>query len=262
MKKYYAFLFMLGGLWLSCEIDPGLEPTQSGFSGTVYFENAVPEKTDKVIVVAVRKFPPAGVTDLLTGPSLSMDQDSSDFTFYVPPETYEAVGVVWKELDQPWSISNIIGIYFPTYNHFQPGPVVVSERHSMVTDVDINADYSLASSASESGISGTIRVRGDWPSSAVSVLVAASEKNLPMSLLDIKFGLPIEAGFDSTSFALSLPPATYNLVGVLLIEKDSPVGLQSVKAFYKKTPTSLSPSLVQISTDTTWVDHVDMTLVF
>ena len=263
MKKFSILLFIFTGVlfWLACEIDTGLEPTRSGFSGTVFFNNKLPENTDKVMVVAVRNFPPAGVTDLITGPALSISENSADYEFYTPPGTYEAVGVVWKEIDQAWSISNIIGIYFPTSDHFAPGKITVPAS-SLINSIDIQADFSYAAPASNSGIQGTLEVKGTWPPSATSVLVAASRIGLPKSLLDIEFGLPIKAGFESMPYSLSLPPGTYNLVGTLLVQSGKPVGLESVVSYYKSSPTNLLPSSVTVKSDTSWISQIDMTLVF
>ncbi|MDZ7725611.1 MAG: hypothetical protein U5R06_23005 [candidate division KSB1 bacterium] len=261
MKKV---ILLLGSILfiMSCDIDPGLEPTHSGFTGTVYFSHEPPSGTDKVMVVAVRNFPPSGVTDLITGPSLSLSSDSATYEFYTPEGTYEAVGVVWKEQGQAWSISNIIGIYFPTSDYFTPGQVHIGSSTTVVESIDINADFSRAAPASNSGIRGTLNVKGEWPPSALSVPLAASQGGLPTSLLDIEFGLPIQAGFKSASYSLSLPPGTYNLVGALLVKKDKPVGLESLAGYYKNIPTSVLPSAVTIETDTSWVEPVDINLFF
>ena len=259
-KATLLFVFIL--FTVSCDIDPGLEPTRSGFTGTVYFSNDLPPRTDEVMVVAVRNFPPSGVTDLITGPSLSLSSDSAAYEFYTPAGTYEAVGVVWKEQDQAWSISNIIGIYFPTSAHFAPGQVHIGSSTTLVESIDINADFDRAAPASNSGIRGNLKVKGNWHPTASSVLVAASKSGLPKSLLDIEFGLPIQAGFKSVSYSLALPPGTYNLVGALLVKNDEPVGLQSIAGYYTNPPTSVLPSSVTIETDTSWVEPVDINLFF
>ncbi|MBN2354531.1 hypothetical protein JXO59_00375, partial [candidate division KSB1 bacterium] len=89
MKKLMAAvsLLLLMNI-IGCELDPtdpGLEPTLSGFSGTIHFKGAWPEETDQVIVAAALKFPPAVITDVILGEALPIFQDTVEYIFYLPP---------------------------------------------------------------------------------------------------------------------------------------------------------------------------------
>ncbi len=246
----------------ACKVDTGLEPTQSGIAGVIHFKNEWPETTDQVVVVAATKFPPTSLDEIIMSEPLATFVDSTSYVIWTNPETFQAVGVVWKEKDQPWDVTNIIGIYFPTDDHFTPGSVTIPDRKSFVDTIDIEADLDHARPYVASAITGTLRANGEWPPDAESVLVIASKSVLPTSLLDIIFSAPIEAGFDSTTYTLSLQPGTYRLIGALLTETGKSIGVESIKGLYKKNPGDFFPGSVAIPTDTTVVSGIDITLDF
>ncbi len=258
MKK----IFILAGLALFIQAcDTGLEPLRSGFSGTLYFEKAWPEDTDEMMVVASTVFPPAGLNDIIMSEPLPTGRDTLDYTIHTYPQKFAAVGVVWKEKNQPWDVTNIIGIYFPTSDHFTPGEVVIPDRNTMVTGIDIEADLSRARRAVQSAISGTLRARGQWPQDAESVLVAASSSFLPSSLLDITLSMPVEVPFDSVDYTLPLQPGTYFLVGALLLQTGAPIGIESIQGIYED-PVTGNPGFINIPTDTTRLSNIDIVLDF
>ncbi|MBN1466440.1 hypothetical protein JXA02_11800 [candidate division KSB1 bacterium] len=249
-------------IFFSCAVDTGLAPTRSGLSGTIYFEHDWPERTDQVMVVAATVFPPTSLEEIIMSEPLETFVDSTRYTIWTNPATYAAVGVIWKEQEQPWDVTNIIGIYFPTDDRFSPGQVTIPDRDTFVDSIDIEADLSLARRQVASAIEGRLTVAGSWPAGAQSVLLIAAKTILPTSLLDITFGAPIEAGFDSTSYALSVQPGTYRLIGALVTEKDRPIGFDSIKGIYKKKPADLLPGSVVVATDTTRVTNIDISIDF
>ncbi len=251
------------GSALYCGLDSGLEPTRSGFRGTVRFKNNWPEQTDQLMVVAATKFPPTAITEIVMGDPLPLFVDSAEYAVYTPPAKFAAVGVVWKEKNQPWDVTNIIGFYFPTEDHWTPGSVEIKNRDSMVDSVDIVADLSKAKRKVASTLEGTLKVQGTWPSAAQSVLIAALTA-LPSpksSLLDVSFGIPIIAGFDSTVYIMSIQPGTYLLITALVIEENAPIGLQSIRGIYKKKPTDFF-SPVTVPTDTSHIKDINITIDF
>ncbi len=260
MRQKIILLSAIILLQLSCEIDTGLEPTQSGIAGVIRFENEWPEATDQVVVVAATKFPPTSLDEIIMSEPLSTFVDSTSYVIWTNPETFKAVGVVWKEKDQPWDVTNIIGIYFPTDDHFTPGSVTIPDRKTLVDTIDIEADLELARLNVASAITGMLRVTGEWSKDAESVLVVASRTVLPTSLLDIIFSSPIKAGFDSTTYTLSVQPGTYRLIGALVTEAGQSIGVESIKGIYKKNPGDFFPGAVVIPTDTTVVSDIDITL--
>lgn len=249
-------------LSVNCDVDTGLEPTRSGLAGTIYFEESWPENTDQVMVVAAKVFPPSDLEDIIMSEPLQTFVDTIDYEIWTNPGTFQAVGVVWKEIDQPWDVTNIIGIYFPTDDRFSPGNVTIPDRETLVDSIDINADLSLARHYVESTINGQLSVNGEWPETAENVLVVASQTILPTGLLDIVFGVPIQAGFDSTLYSLTVQPGTYRLIGALVTETDSPVGIESIKGIYRKNPGDFFPGSVVIPSDTTVVENINITIDF
>ncbi len=263
MQKLMSTLIILSLLYIfSCEAPTGLEPTRSGISGSIFFAGDWPEETDQVIVVASTVFPPTSLVEIVMSEPLETHVDTAHYTIWENPADFSAIGVVWKEKDQPWDVTNIIGIYFPTDDHFSPGRVSIPDRETRVDSINIEADLSLARRKVDSAIEGTLTISGDWPEDAQSILMIASTTILPTSLLDIIFGAPIEVGFDSTAYSLSVQPNTYRLIGALLIQKDEPISFDSIKGVYKKKPSDFFPSSVSVPTDTTRAAGIDITIDF
>ncbi len=261
MKRLWL-VFLSMPLFLTCHMDSGLQPTRSGFSGRLYFQNDWPPQTEQVIVVAATKFPPTAITEILMGDPLPLYQDSTDYTLYTTPQEFAAVGVVWKEKGRPWDVTNIIGIYFSGDNHFTPAKVNVSNRDQMVADINMEVDLSKAKLQVSSGLEGVITVKGQWPAASQSLIMAASRPILPSSLLDISLGQPLAVPFDSTRFFLSLQPGTYRLIGTLLIEQGKEISVSSLVGLYYKKPGDIFPGSVTIPNDTTRVKGVRITIDF
>ena len=257
-------LFLITGLLAlcACSLDEGLQPTRSGFSGTIRFKNAWPAQTDQVLVVAATKFPPSAITDIVMSDPLPLYQDSVTYTLFTTPQPFAAVGVVWKEKNQPWDVTNIIGLYFDGDNPFNPGQVHVRDRDQLVQNINIEADFSKAKRKVASGIEGMLRTHGAWPAASQSLLMVASKPIVPFGLLDVSLGQPLEAPFDSSRFFINLQPGTYRLVGALLIEKGADIGLSSVVGLYYKKAGDLFPGAITIANDTTIIRGVEIHIDF
>lgn len=253
----YFLLLLLPVFFIACDDDSGIAPTPTGFQGTIRFTGSWPADTDEVRLAAAIKFPPSAITDIILGEKLRIGADSLDYTFYTSPVELAAVAVIWKEKDQPWDPTNIIGIYFPTTNHFSPGKVVVTDDGEMTMGIDIVADLTKAKRAVNSSISGTLRVQGPWPAAATDVvMVASSAAFLPSSLLDLMIGFPITAGFESTAYTIPVQPGTYKMVAALVIEKGVPVGLESVRSTY------VDFRGIKITNAESQVKGIDLDLIF
>jgi hypothetical protein len=237
-------------------------PTASGFSGTITFINAWPANTDQVILAASTKFPPQDISEIILSDPLPTFVDKADYSLNVPPGTYKAVGIIWKEKDQDWNVTNIVGIYFPTSDQFSPGVVEIKDRTTWLENIDITADLSKARRKVESSISGTLRVTGAWPANAQSVIIGASPTLLPTSLLEITLSQPIAPPFDTTTYTLQVQPGTYRLIGALVIMEGESIGMQSIKGVYYNKPTDILPGSVEVADDKTKVENVDINIEF
>ncbi len=250
---------LLGLLLLACDDESGIKPPSqlSGFTGTITFTGTWPEDTDQIRLAAALRFPPSTIADVLLGEALPVGGDSLHYTFYTDPVALQAVGVVWKEKGQGWDATNIIGYYFPTENHLTPGAVTISRKDEMIQDIDITCDLTKVKRRVNSAIGGMLRVQGAWPPGASKVVVAASTAPLlPTSLLDLFFSFPIDAGFDSTRYIISVQPGTYKLVAALVIEEGQSIGLESIKGAY------YSFSGIKIINPETKKLDVDLNLIF
>jgi len=262
MKLHYSLLLLGTAFFLfQCDTDPGLEPVNSSIRGTIFFEGDWPEETDIVQVVASKKFPPTETQDLDMGDPIPFGVDSIDYILWVPPGEYKAIGVVWKEKQQAWNVTNILGMYFESLGDFLPGKVVLDGKESRVDSVDIYVKFSRAKKLVESSINGTIRVKGEWPATAQTVLAGASVPMLPANLLDIYLSAPLPVGQDSINYSIPVPANTYRLVGALVIEEGADIGFENI-FFHKNKPSDFFPAPVKVSTDTSKIYGIDIEIDF
>ncbi|MBN1481091.1 hypothetical protein EH223_01380 [candidate division KSB1 bacterium] len=260
MLKKLILLCFFPLLIFFCDVPTGLKPTQSGIAGTVFFKNEWPKQTDEVMVVAATVFPPTSLEDIIMSEPLDTFVDSANYVIWTNPEAFAAVGVVWKEKEQPWEVTNIIGIYFPTDDKFTPGSVTIPDRNTLVDSINIEADLSVARRKVDSVIEGTLTLTDEWWDGAEYVLVIAAKTILNPGLLDLTFGFPMEANFDTTTYSLPVQPGTYVAIGAIVTEKGQPIGTESIKGFYKKKASDRLPTIVKIPTDTTRISNIDITI--
>ena len=261
MKLQRLLLLGTAFLILQCETEPGLEPVNSSIRGTIFFEGDWPEETDIVQVMASTKFPPTGTQDLIFGDPIPFGVDSCEYILWVPPGEYQAIGVVWKEKQQAWNVTNILGMYFQAATDFLPGKVVLQGKKSRIDSVDIFAKFSRAKKHVASSINGTIRVKGEWPKTAQAILAGASVQMIPASLLDIILSAPLPVGQDSIKYTIPVPAGKYRLVGALVIESGAELGFENI-AFYKKKSSDFFPGSVEVPTDTSKVYGIDIEIDF
>ena len=255
MNKIFGLLFLFLLLLLfSCDIDKGLAPLRNGIQGTITFKGEWPEDTEQVLVLASTDFPPQGITQLDLGEPLPMGVDSSTYTIFLPPGTYRAIGVVWKEEGYEWNTNNIIGVYFVGKDSLTPGVVEVPED-TIVTDIDIVANFKRARPHFESSISGTLTFDGDWPEGAENLFVVASlEPLFPLpTLLDLYISSNIPMGLDSLEYEISVPPDTYSFIAVILLQQNMSIGISSIKGLY------VDP--VVVPDNTSHVENIDITVL-
>jgi hypothetical protein len=231
MKKLSFCLIIILPLlcFIKCDIDKGLAPLQNGIQGTITFVGEWPENTEQVLVLASTDFPPQGITQLDMGEPLPIGEDSSQYSIFLPPGTYRAVGVVWKEKNYEWNVNNIIGLYFEGGASLSPGVVEVP-KDSLVTDINIVADFKRARSHFESSIGGTLTFEGQWPEGADNLFVVASLTPLiPLpTLMDLYISSSLPVGLDSVDYEISLPPDTYIFLAVILLEKNKPIDASAI----------------------------------
>lgn len=254
MKLIFVSSLVLLFLALSaCDIDQGLAPLRNGIQGKITFAGEWPEGTEQILVLASTDFPPQGITQLDMGEPLPTAVDECEYTIFVPPGTYRAIGVVWKEKGHEWNVNNIIGLYFLGADSLSPGVVEVP-RDSMVIGIDIGANFKRARPHFESSISGTLHFENDWPEKAQDLFVVASLKPLlPIpTLLDLYISSSLPIGLDSVAYRISVPPDTYQFLAVLLLEENAAIGLTSIKGLYN--------NFVLVPDATAQVGNVDITV--
>jgi len=261
-KTALVLIIIISGLmaFLTCQMDHGLEPIRSGISGTINYIGNWPANTAEVRIVAATIFPPSDLNDLIIGDILPVGGDSTIYTFYLDPGDYY-LGLVWRERDAAWGIQSIFGIYTESGESFSPGRITVPDNKTVVTGKNIIADFSYAQKATNSSIAGTITFIGNWPDNSENVMVIATSKFPPESLLDLNFSGLIPPNIDSSSYLIPLPPGTYSAVGAVLKIENQPWALDNIIGLLLEgSPPTLKQ--VTVSDENSQVEGIDLTVYF
>jgi len=114
--------------------------SSSSISGMVHFVGDWPEQIEGLMVIASTEFPPTTLLDFSFSSFLPGYVDSTDYFISAAPDTYRAVGVVMKLVNQPWALENIVGILLKE-NSFQPQEVIVPTEDSHIEDIDFTVYF-------------------------------------------------------------------------------------------------------------------------
>jgi hypothetical protein len=170
-------------LFLTCNIDHGLEPIRSKIGGKVFFTgDKNPDLTDEVRVAVIKQFPPRDIKELLFSDIILHNQDRMPIAprpweIYMAPGSYEIVAVIWKANNESWNISDIIGIYGGAFlgdqliPPFPFKPIVIPESGAVIDTIDIEANLNRVNR--DATIEGTITFAGPWPANTGVVAIGA-----------------------------------------------------------------------------------------
>lgn len=233
MKRIFfviPFLF----LYLSCNIDHGLEPIRSGIQGVITYAGEWPAPPAEVRLVAATKFPPSGISDLIIGEQIPLNGSSYNYIFYLKPDTFKILGVAWREQDSIWDLVSIAGLYFSGSDSLSPGEIIVKTDTSLVTGINIFVNRANAKKVTDSKIIGPIDFQGEWPTDIQEVRVIATTKFtlvpsiiLP-SLLDLSFSQSIPIGIKSTTYTINAFPGSYVATGVIFFRTGQSLSLEDI----------------------------------
>ena len=131
----------------SCEIDHGLEPLRSGFSGTIRYSIAWPDSISEVRLVTTKvtfsqlldSISKGNITDLMFSDPLPIYVDSCQYTFWAKPGTYSAVVLAAKKANDSWTEKSILAFY-PPYS-IMPKSVNVPDRETVVQNIDFIVQF-------------------------------------------------------------------------------------------------------------------------
>ncbi len=166
-----------------CEVDHGLQPIHSKIGGAIrFYGKRVPLHTEEIRVALVKDFPPRDIKELLFSDHIPFRSHDTvlvstpvPWEIFAPPGEYDMVAVIWKEHNESWNISNVVGVYgglflgdmlVPTYK-----TVTVPSYDSVVDTVDILANVNRVDR--DAKIEGTIHFDGTWPENTGIVGVGA-----------------------------------------------------------------------------------------
>ena len=276
-KKYRWFLYGTG-VWmcvllihLHCNIDHGLEPIHSKIGGEITFIGDIPPRTDEVRVAVIKDFPPRAINELLFSDQIPFAEDAVAWEIYMPPGRYAAVVVVWKEKNQSWNLSDIIGLYggtfvgdmlIPTYL-----PVTIPDETSVIDTVDIQANLNRVNR--DAAIEGTVTFTGEWPQNTGIVGIGAFvDTPEPGNLIDYYFNnvaldytIPLFVSEYTYRLRVASTLGTLGYVSVIWI--DASFDLTSIKdiGFYRDPENPDLPGSVPLTYNMT-TSGIDITVNF
>jgi len=224
MKILYLILFLsiiLVALFISCDNKSANQSTEDisyKITGKVIlFKGTPPENTDRIEVFAMREFPPQDPQNFLyMGRSGALDYSSGDTINYeikVSPNEYEMIALLWKEKDQDWNLTNIIGFFTGPIPSVFPSSVVVSQENPVADSVDFYVNWEVVSK--EANISGKITYQGEWPEDTQLLLLAVYREKPTSEFQYISFEnadytQPIF--IDSSTYRLAVNSGVYNYI--------------------------------------------------
>ncbi len=264
-----AFLF---SPLLNCHIDHGLEPINSGISGRVFFKGEIPRHTDEVRVAVAKDFPPRNIKELLFSDMIDFYSDTANYRIYLPKGKYDVVAVIWKEHNEQWNISNIIGVYggiflggrlIPTFK-----PVTIPSSKSFLDTIDIEANLNRVNR--DAKIEGTINFIGPWPENTGVVGVGAfTEIPKQGDILDYYFksifiDYTVSTFVEKADYMLRVHSAdTVKYIAVLWIDNTFDMNTIQDVGFYidPDDTTGTAPGIVTVPKDST-LKGIDITVDF
>ncbi len=247
-------------LLLGCQADTGLRPLRSGIEGVVHFRGSLPPNTDRVVVVASYVFPPTGPADLAISDPLELRGDSATFRLVLPPGNYPIVGVLWKEVNQPYQVWNLLGAYFRNPDDFMPTPLHVPDRETFVR-VRMQADFSRAHAASQSAVTGVVSFLGIPPQDLEEVRLISGVRFPPRNLLDLQIGPALPFDQSEVVYSFPLPPGEYAFLGLVGKLRGQPWNPANLIALYTGDD-PLAPAKVLVPDAATLVEGIDLVADF
>ncbi|MFQ5823467.1 MAG: hypothetical protein ACE5JB_05380 [bacterium] len=116
--------------------------------GEIIINTVVPKNTDEIRVAVTKNYPPTDILSLIWTPErlpvkidTNVTTQSVPFDLLVPMGAYAAVFAIWKEKNESFSPTDIIGLYGDLLGN-EPIPISIGEEDSIAEDIDIDIDFS------------------------------------------------------------------------------------------------------------------------
>ncbi len=221
----------------------------SGIQGTVSFIGQWPAAAKEVRLITAKEFPPS-MDELIIGEEISPSATNHKYTFYLKPDTYKVVGVVWRAEGTEWDLMSICGAYFAGEDSLAPSEVVIPNEDTIVKDINIVVNRSKARKITETYIQGNLTFNGAWPAGVTEARVIATTKFqifppiLP-TMLDLAFSDPIPAGTDQATYKMRAFPGTFAAIGVIFLKGEQQLTIDDILYSLDVDGLSLEPFTVE-----------------
>mgnify|MGYP006277604561 CR=1 FL=1 len=204
----------------------------SGIQGTVSFLGNWPAEAAEVRLITATEFPPA-IEELIIGEEISPTATNHKYTFYLEPDVYKVVGVVWRAAETEWDLMSICGAYFAGEDSLAPSEVTIPDADTIVKDINIVVNRSKARKVTDTYIEGKVTFNGTWPSQFTEARVIATTKFrifppiLP-TMLDLAFSDPIPAGSTEIDYKMRAFPGTFAAIGVIFLKGEEQLTIDDI----------------------------------
>jgi hypothetical protein len=204
----------------------------SGIQGTVSFIGSWPDDVEEVRLITAKVFPPS-LDELIIGEEIAPDVANHKYTFYLEPDIYKVVGVVWRAQGTEWDLMSICGAYFAGEDSLAPSEVRIPDAETIIQDINIVVNRSKARKITETYIQGNLSFNGTWPAQFTEARVIATTKFqifppiLP-TMLDLAFSDPIPAGTDAAEYKMRAFPGTFAAIGVIFLKGEEQLTIDDI----------------------------------
>lgn len=204
----------------------------SGIQGTVSFIGNWPAPAAEIRLITATVFPPA-MEELIIGEEISATASNHKYVFYLKPNTYKVIGVVWRAEGTSWDLMSICGAYFAGKDSLAPSQVIVPDEQTFVKNINIVVNRSKARKITETYIEGNITFQGTWPPDVTEARVIATTKlvlwppTLP-TMLDLAFSDPIAPESREVSYRMRAFPGRFVAIGVIFLKGDQQMTINDI----------------------------------
>lgn len=215
-----------GIVFLSCNVDHGLEPLPGQLNLSVYFRNEPPQNTQGIYLMVAPIFPPHAINEVYHSPnSLPIDQDTVRHQIYLPYGHYDALALWWYSTETESNLADVLAIPIDYTAGLRPLGFDITPEEP-VKNIELIANWAKVDR--DASIEGTIYFDGSFPEDTQIVAVAAfkSEPLEPIDyLLQLKsIDFSIDENENPYKFKLPVRSGSVNYVGVYWLADRAGIG--------------------------------------
>lgn len=146
-------------------------------TGEMRLSSPLPTNTDRLAIALVKSIPPPSIVELHRANVTFVRGDTSQvvlpFELEAPLEEFAAAIAIWKGVDQPWAISDIVGAFCDENGQLERIELSEGNRLAENVIIDVNVSKIQRSTRIAGNINFVLDSNGDsqWPSDLTNLLM-------------------------------------------------------------------------------------------